>query len=84
MRRQLASELGWGRPRRRPAERRCARTLPVEIDGGEQIAEGIAHAILLGRAATLEDVGQIAAFVASNHARTMTAAIVNVSAARID
>ena len=33
-----------------------------------------------GRAATLEDVGAVAAFVASDTARTMTAATVNVSA----
>jgi 3-oxoacyl-[acyl-carrier protein] reductase len=34
----------------------------------------------LGRAATLEDVGNVAAFVASDRARTMTAATVNISA----
>jgi enoyl-[acyl-carrier-protein] reductase (NADH) len=32
-----------------------------------------------GRAATLEDVSNVAAFVASERARTMTAATVNVS-----
>lgn len=34
---------------------------------------------LLGRAATREDVGNVAAFIASDRARTMTAATVNVS-----
>jgi enoyl-[acyl-carrier-protein] reductase (NADH) len=34
---------------------------------------------MLGRTATLEDVGHLAAFVASDLARTMTAATVNVS-----
>jgi hypothetical protein len=34
---------------------------------------------LLGRAATLEDVGNVASFVASERARTMTAATVNIS-----
>ena len=34
---------------------------------------------ILGRAATLEDVGNVAAFVASDRARTMTAATANVS-----
>jgi 3-oxoacyl-[acyl-carrier protein] reductase len=34
---------------------------------------------MLGRAATLEDVGNVAAFVASARARPMTAATVNVS-----
>ena len=34
---------------------------------------------LLGRAATLADVGNVAAFVASDHARTLTATEVNIS-----
>ncbi|MCQ4207904.1 hypothetical protein [Streptomyces longispororuber] len=34
---------------------------------------------LLGRAATLAEVGDVAAFVASDQARTMTSATVNVS-----
>jgi 3-oxoacyl-[acyl-carrier protein] reductase len=34
---------------------------------------------MLGRAATLEDVGNVAAFVASDRARSMTAATANVS-----
>jgi enoyl-[acyl-carrier-protein] reductase (NADH) len=34
---------------------------------------------MLGRTATLRDVGDVAAFVASDRARTMTAATVNVS-----
>jgi 3-oxoacyl-[acyl-carrier protein] reductase len=44
------------------------------------IGEGIDAATLLGRAATLDDVASVAAFVASDQARTMTAATVNVSA----
>jgi enoyl-[acyl-carrier-protein] reductase (NADH) len=43
-------------------------------------AVGIERSTLLGRAAALEDVGTVAAFVASDRARTMTAATVNVSA----
>jgi 3-oxoacyl-[acyl-carrier protein] reductase len=53
-------------------------TLPAELGGG--IEAGIVDSTLLGRAATLEDVGAVAAFVASDRARTMTAATVNVSA----
>ena len=41
---------------------------------------GRMRASLLGRAATFEDVGQVAAFAASDRARTMTAATVNISA----
>jgi NAD(P)-dependent dehydrogenase (short-subunit alcohol dehydrogenase family) len=81
MRRQLASELG-------PAGVRVVtlrtggvpESLPQDFDGREALAKGLADATLLGRAATLEDVGQVAAFVASDRARTMTAATVNVSA----
>jgi enoyl-[acyl-carrier-protein] reductase (NADH) len=35
---------------------------------------------MLGRAATLDDVGDVAAFVASDKGRTMTAATANISA----
>lgn len=81
MRRQAAAELG-------PHGVRVVtlrtggvpESLPADMDGRERIAEAIADATLLGRAATLEDVGQVAAFVASDQARTMTAATVNVSA----
>jgi 3-oxoacyl-[acyl-carrier protein] reductase len=34
---------------------------------------------MLGRTATFDDVGNIAAFVASDRARTMTAATANIS-----
>jgi NAD(P)-dependent dehydrogenase (short-subunit alcohol dehydrogenase family) len=46
----------------------------------ELAPHGVRAVTLLGRAATLEDVGNVAAFVASDRARTMTAATVNVSA----
>jgi enoyl-[acyl-carrier-protein] reductase (NADH) len=55
-------------------------SLPFGIEGAEAITESIDKATMLGRAATLEDVGNVAAFVASDRARTMTAATVNVSA----
>jgi 3-oxoacyl-[acyl-carrier protein] reductase len=41
--------------------------------------EGIEAQTLLGRAATLEDVGNTAVFAASDKARAMTAATINVS-----
>jgi 3-oxoacyl-[acyl-carrier protein] reductase len=80
MRRQLAVELGphgirvvtlWtgGVPE----------TIPEGIEGREAIVQSIADQTLLGRAATLEDVGNAAAFAASEWGRTMTAATVNVS-----
>jgi 3-oxoacyl-[acyl-carrier protein] reductase len=51
-----------------------------DMEGGQEIVELIEGATLLGRAATLEDVGNTAAFAASDQARSMTAATINVSA----
>ena len=80
MRRQLAAELG-------PHGVRVVtlrtggvpESIPEGFDGREAIVEGIEQQTMLGRAATLEDVGNVAAFVASDRARTMTAATANVS-----
>jgi NAD(P)-dependent dehydrogenase (short-subunit alcohol dehydrogenase family) len=55
-------------------------SLPSGFAGREAIAESLAGMTMLGRAATLADIGNVAAFVASSRARTMTAATVNVSA----
>jgi 3-oxoacyl-[acyl-carrier protein] reductase len=82
LRRQLASELGrhgirvvtlrtGGVPESIPSE---------DFEGREEIIAGIVKSTLLNRAATLEDVGNVAAFVASDKARTMTAATANISA----
>jgi enoyl-[acyl-carrier-protein] reductase (NADH) len=81
MRRQYASELGQAGIRfvtLRTAG--VPDTIPDVMDGGEELARSLHDATLTGRAATLEDVGAVAAFVASDQARTMTAATVNVSA----
>ncbi|MEQ0562244.1 SDR family oxidoreductase [Amycolatopsis sp. NEAU-NG30] len=80
MRRQLAAELG-------PHGIRAVtirtggipETLPRDFPGREVIERGITGKTMLGRAATLADVGAVAAFVASDRARTMTASTVNVS-----
>ena len=53
--------------------------IPEDFAGREEIAAGIAGLTMLGCAATLEDVGNVAAFVASDRARTMTAATANIS-----
>ena len=81
MRRQLASELG-------PSGVRVVtlrtggipESIAADFEQRDAIAEGIAASTMLGRAATLADVGDVAAFVASDRARSMTAATVNVSA----
>jgi 3-oxoacyl-[acyl-carrier protein] reductase len=81
MRRQLAAEVGAHGVRVVTLRTGgVPESLPPDFDGREALAKGLADATLLGRAATLEDVGEVAAFVASDRARTMTAATVNVSA----
>ncbi len=55
-------------------------SIPTDFQGREAITKSLDESTLLGRSATLEDVGNVAAFVASDQARTMTAATVNVSA----
>jgi 3-oxoacyl-[acyl-carrier protein] reductase len=80
MRRQLSVELGpHGIRFVTLASGGVPETLPEGFEGRDQIVEMIEKQTLLGRAATLEDVGNAAAFAASDWARTMTAAIVNVS-----
>jgi 3-oxoacyl-[acyl-carrier protein] reductase len=54
-------------------------SIPEGFAGRERIVGDIEKMTMLGRAATLEDVGNAAAFAASDWARTMTAATVNVS-----
>lgn len=80
MRRQLAAELG--RHGVRTVTLRTGgvpETLPADFPGADELAAELAEPTMLGRTATLDDIGAVAAFVASDRARTMTAATVNVS-----
>ena len=80
MRRQLAAELG--RHGVRVVTLRTGgvpESISEDVPGRDAIVEGIEKETMLGRAATLEDVGNAAAFAASDLARTMTAATVNIS-----
>lgn len=80
IRRQLSVELGpHGIRVVTLASGGVPESLPEGFEGRERIVEMIAGQTLLGRAATLEDVGNAAAFAASDWARSITAAIVNVS-----
>ena len=54
-------------------------TIPEDVDGRESIVDLIEGHMLLRPAATLEEVGYAAAFAASDRARPMTAATINVS-----
>jgi 3-oxoacyl-[acyl-carrier protein] reductase len=80
MRRQLSVELGpHGIRMVTLATGGVPESLPADMDGAQTVTEMIEAQTLLGRAATLEDVGNAAVFAASDWARSVTAAIVNVS-----
>jgi enoyl-[acyl-carrier-protein] reductase (NADH) len=80
MRRQLASELGpYGV---RVVTLRTAgvpESISADFSGRDAIVADTEERTMLGRAATLDDVGNAAVFAASDWARTMTAATVNIS-----
>jgi 3-oxoacyl-[acyl-carrier protein] reductase len=80
MRRQLSVELGrHGIRFVTLASGGVPETFAPDFEGAPDVTKLIEDQTLLGRAATLEDVGNAAVFAASDWARTMTAAIVNVS-----
>jgi NAD(P)-dependent dehydrogenase (short-subunit alcohol dehydrogenase family) len=80
LRRQLSIELGPHGVRVVTLESGgLPETLP-DFEGRQEIVDLIEGQTLLGRGATLEDVGNTAAFAASDWARSMTAATINVSA----
>jgi NAD(P)-dependent dehydrogenase (short-subunit alcohol dehydrogenase family) len=54
-------------------------SIPEGIDGREAITEAIERKTMLKRVATLEDVGNVAAFAASDLARTMTSTSLNIT-----
>ncbi|HKH57815.1 MAG TPA: SDR family oxidoreductase [Rubrobacter sp.] len=84
LRRQLASELGVHGIRAVTLQTGgVPETIPKSFADREEITEGIVGQTMLGRAATLEDVGKVAAFAASDHARTMTATALNISCGAI-
>jgi 3-oxoacyl-[acyl-carrier protein] reductase len=58
-------------------------SVPDTVPERDAISAGIEQASLLKRAATLADVGNVAAWVASDQARTITAADVNISCGAI-
>ena len=80
MRRQFASELG-----KQGVRVVTIRTggvidsIPERYEGRDELVASLEGMTMLGRGALLEDVGNVAAFVASDKARTMTAATANIS-----
>lgn len=81
LRRQLSVELGPHGVRVITLESGgVAESLPEGFEGRQEIVDLIEGQSLLGRTATLEEIGNVAAFVASDKAGPMTAATVNTSA----
>ncbi|MBO0847537.1 MAG: SDR family oxidoreductase [Nocardioides sp.] len=80
MRRQLSSELGrYGIRVITLKTGGTPESLPAGLGDRERLEEMLTDATMLKRTATLDDVGNAAAFAASDRARTMTAATINIS-----
>jgi NAD(P)-dependent dehydrogenase (short-subunit alcohol dehydrogenase family) len=84
LRKQLASELG------RHGIRAVSLltggvidAIPAEFEGRDALVESLVASTLLGRGATLDDVGNVAAFAASDRARSITASAINISCGAI-
>jgi len=54
-------------------------SIPPDTEGAEAIAESIVGRTMLGRGTTLEDVGNVAVFAASDHAASITATAINIT-----
>ncbi|MEU4409466.1 SDR family oxidoreductase [Streptosporangium sp. NPDC023963] len=80
MRRQLAAELGpYGIRVVTLRTGGLPETIPADLDQREAIERDIVGQTLTGRAASLEDVGNVAVFAASDLARTMTGTAINIT-----
>ena len=80
LRRQLATELGGHGIRVLTLHTGgVPETLPQDFAGRDAIVDGIVGSTLLQRAATFEDVGNVAVFAASDRARTLTATSLNIT-----
>lgn len=80
MRRQLSSELGTHGVRVVTLKTGgIPESIPAGSEGRERLENMLTDATMLKRTATLEDVGITAAFAASDKARTITAATINIS-----
>jgi 3-oxoacyl-[acyl-carrier protein] reductase len=84
LRKQLASELG------RHGIRVVSLltggvidSIAADFEGRDALVESLVAPTLLGRGATLEDVGNVAAFAASERARTITASAINITCGAI-
>ena len=84
LRKQLASELG--RHGIRVVSLLTGGVIdafPADFEGRDELVASLVEPTLLGRGATLDDVGNVAAFAASDHARTITASAINITCGAI-
>jgi NAD(P)-dependent dehydrogenase (short-subunit alcohol dehydrogenase family) len=58
-------------------------TIPADMEGRDAIVDGIVGSTMLGRAASFDDVGDVAAFAASDRARAVTASAINITCGSI-
>jgi enoyl-[acyl-carrier-protein] reductase (NADH) len=80
LRRSLACELGpYGVRVVTLQSGGTPEVIPEGFAGRQEIVDDITGRTMLGRAATLEDVGNVAAFAASDQARTITASAINIT-----
>lgn len=80
MRRQLASELGPHGIRVLTLQTAgVPETIDDDVELRDAITEDTVNRTMLGRAATLADVGNAAVFAASDMARAMTATVLNIT-----
>ena len=80
LRRQLAAELGEYGIRVLTIETGgLLETLPKDFPGRDDIADMLLEQTMLGHTATLEDIGNVAVFAASDLARSMTGTILNTT-----
>jgi NAD(P)-dependent dehydrogenase (short-subunit alcohol dehydrogenase family) len=80
LRRQLACELGeFGIRVVTLQTGGVPESIPAELEWRAPIEKSLVESTLLGRAATLEDVGNVAVFAASDWARTITGAAINMT-----
>jgi 3-oxoacyl-[acyl-carrier protein] reductase len=80
LRRQLASELGrYGIRALTLQTAGILQSITEDFPGKDEVIEMTESSTMLGRAATLEDVGNVAAFAASDLSRSMTATALNIT-----
>ena len=80
LRRNLACELGpYGIRVLTLQTGGVPETIPADFDGRAAIVDDLERRTMLWRAATLDDVGNVAAFAASDRARSMTGSALNIT-----